>query len=226
MKHAYHNALILFFVRYPETGAVKTRLAASIGSDEAAELYRNFVMDILVKLESSGFPLEVCFYPKQKRDAFVDWLGGGYAYYPQAGKDLGERMKAAFTNAFAGGHNRVVLIGSDFPDLPLSFFKESLDALNTYDAVIGPSVDGGYYLIGFRDRAFFPHIFEGMEWGTETVFRKTLSMLKAHKKRTYILPAWNDVDTVEDLEQLIQRSKGSDFLGSRTMSYLSELEKR
>ncbi len=219
-----NDALILFFVKYPEPGEVKTRLAASIGADKAAELYGNFVLDLLAKLQSTRLPFAICFYPAQKKELLMGWLGGGYEYILQRGADVGERMAAAFLDAFAGGRSRVVLIGSDFPDLPQSFLEESLAALSTHDAVIGPAMDGGYYLIGFRDRTFSAQVFEGMQWGTEGVFRQTLSILKDHRKRVYVLPVWNDIDTIEDLRQLVKRSESSGFAASKTMSFLSKLK--
>jgi len=217
-----NDALTLFFVKYPEPGKVKTRLAASIGPDKAAELYGNFVLDLLGKLESTRLRFKICFYPEQKRELLMGWLGDGHDYMAQKGGDLGERMVTAFLEAFAGGHRRVILVGSDFPDLPQSFLEESLGALNTHDAVIGPAMDGGYYLIGFMKEAFCHQAFEGMPWGTEGVFRQTLSILKAHRKRVYILPVWNDIDTLEDLRQLTERAKDSGFADSRTMSFLSK----
>jgi rSAM/selenodomain-associated transferase 1 len=218
------DALILFFVKYPEPGEVKTRLARTIGPDKAAEVYGHFVLDLLAKLESTQLPFKVCFYPAQKRDLMMGWLGDGYAYSLQKGFDLGERMATAFLDAFAGGHRRVILMGSDFPDLPQSFLEESLGALNTHDAVIGPAMDGGYYLIGFRRQTFLQRAFEGMDWGTDGVFRQTLSILKDHRKRVYVLPVWKDIDTIEDLRQLIERSEGTGFASSTTMSFLSKLE--
>jgi rSAM/selenodomain-associated transferase 1 len=218
-----NDALILFFVKYPEPGEVKTRLAASIGADKAAELYGNFVLDILAKLESTQLPIAICFYPAQKKELFMGWLGEGYKYIPQKGVELGERMGAAFLHAFAGGHRRVILMGSDFPDLPESFLEEALGALNNHGAVIGPAMDGGYYVIGFRKETFCHQVFEAMQWGTEGVFRQTLSILKAHRRRVYVLPVWNDIDTIEDLKRLIKRSEDTGFSTSRTMSLLSKL---
>lgn len=219
-----NDALILFFVKYPEPGEVKTRLAARIGPDMAADLYGNFVLDLLEKLESTKLPFTICLYPEKKRELFMGWLGDGYEYILQKGADLGERMVTAFLEAFVGGHRRVILVGSDFPDLPQSFLDASLGALNTHDAVIGPATDGGYYLIGFRKETFFRQAFEGMHWGTEGVFRQTLSILKDHRKRVYVLPVWNDIDTLEDLGQVIERSEGSGFATSKTMSFLSKLK--
>ncbi|MFH0845160.1 MAG: TIGR04282 family arsenosugar biosynthesis glycosyltransferase [Pseudomonadota bacterium] len=215
--------LILFFIKYPEVGQVKTRLAAVIGDDKAAELYGNFVQDLLSGLKSLKISFHVCFLPEEKRGAVMSWLGGEFRYRPQKGGDLGERMKDAFIAAFSEGLGRVILIGSDFPDLPLSYLVEALGELHTHDAVLGPAVDGGYYLIGFRSDAFLPEIFDNMVWGTDSVYRQTLSKLTAHKKTVYILTPWNDVDTFQDLEKLIDRSRYSPFSNSKTMAFLSHM---
>jgi rSAM/selenodomain-associated transferase 1 len=219
-----NDALILFFMKYPEPGEVKTRLAESIGSDKAAQLYRTFILDLLGKLESTRLPFAICFYPERKKKLLMEWLGEGYEYIPQRGGDLGERMAAAFLEAFAGGHRRVILMGGDFPDLPQAFLEESLGALNTHDAVIGPAMDGGYYLIGFRKETFIQQAFEGMDWSREGVFRQTLSILKGHRRRVYVLPVWNDIDTIQDLRQFIERSEESGVATSKTMSFLSKLK--
>ena len=224
MKRDNQDALILFFIKYPEPGEVKTRLAETIGSEKAVQLYRNFILDLLAKLESTRLHFAICFYPEQKKALLMEWLGEGYEYIPQKGVDLGERMAAAFLDAFAGGYRRVILMGGDFPDLPRPFFEKALGALNTHDAVIGPAIDGGYYLIGFNQETFFRQAFEGIHWSTEGVFRQTLSILKAYRRRVYVLPAWNDIDTIEDLRHLIERSEDSGFTSSRTMSFLSKLK--
>jgi rSAM/selenodomain-associated transferase 1 len=221
MVDPYESGLILFFVRYPEPGEVKTRLAASIGALRASELYSNFILDILSKLKSSPSGLKIYFYPEKKRESLINWLGAGFQYAPQRGHDLGERMRNGFMDSFKEGGKRTILIGSDFPDLPLSFLEESLDALNDTDAVIGPAVDGGYYLIGFKNDTFFPKVFEGIEWGTSTVFKETLSRLRDYQCGVHILPPWDDVDTFEDLGKLVRRAKETRFLDSHTMSYLS-----
>ena len=216
------DVLILFFIKYPEPGSVKTRLAESIGSEEAAQIYRNFILDHLTKLKMAQLPVRICFYPEEKLEILKGWLGHGYEYNPQTGADLGERMVAAFQEAFSDGQRRAILMGSDSPDLPQSFLEESLTVLNTHDAVIGPAMDGGYYLIGFRNETFLPEAFEGIDWDTESVFRKTLSLLKEHKRRVYVLPVWNDIDTMEDLRQLIKRSEDTGFSTSKTMSFIME----
>jgi rSAM/selenodomain-associated transferase 1 len=193
---------LLFFVKYPEKGRVKSRLASVIGDEPAAKLYRDFIIQMLSTLKTGDFPLYICFYPKNAIKALREWLGGQYHYIPQKGEDLGERMRSAFTEAFKIGFRRVVLIGSDIPDLPLEFVEEAFTSLKIIDAVIGPALDGGYYLIGFKDRTFSPQVFNGMTWGTETVFDETMQALNKLRRKVHTLPYQRDIDTVADLRIL------------------------
>ena len=214
------STVLLLFIRYPEPGRVKTRLAARIGADEAAELYRNFILDILATLERCGLPLRIYFSPAEKKAALVAWLGPGYAFTPQRDAGLGIRMRFAFEEAFAEGFPRGILLGSDVPDLPLSVLKEAVDVLQRRDAVIGPARDGGYYLIGFRKESFPPDVFDGLPWGTAVVLQETMARLEAHGRRIHLLPEWQDVDTAKDLAALGRRAQNTDFAKSKTVAYM------
>jgi rSAM/selenodomain-associated transferase 1 len=198
----FDDRCLLFFLKSPEKGKVKSRLARVIGDDSAINLYRNLVAQMLSTLKRSTFPFYICFYPRNAEKPIKDWLGREYRYTPQNGKDLGERMKNGFTEAFANGFRRVLLIGSDIPDLPLKFLDEAFASLEEEDAVIGPALDGGYYLIGFKDKTFSPRVFEGMAWGTRTVFEGTMKVLKESQQRVRTLEPLRDIDTIEDLEHL------------------------
>lgn len=217
------NPLILLFVKAPFRGQVKTRLAAALGQDTALELYRNFVLDILASIEESGVPCRVCYHPPDSGETVKNWLGGHLRYMPQKGTDVGERMEQAFRRAFSEGASRAVLIGSDIPDLPPALLRDAVGRLDRTGAVIGPAKDGGYYLIGFRNDTFFPGIFRGMEWSTDTVLSKTLRILEQEQREVSVLPSWQDVDTIDDLKDLMSRSRNGDFSASRTMNYLSSL---
>jgi rSAM/selenodomain-associated transferase 1 len=127
---------------------------------------------------------------------------------PQAGEDLGERMKNGFVEALSMNFKRVVLIGSDIPDLPLEFIEEAFTSLQEKDAVIGPALDGGYYLIGFKKETFSPRVFEGIHWSTESVFEKTLKVLQQEGLTVHTLQPLRDIDTVEDLRIRDLRMKG------------------
>lgn len=220
------NPLILLFVKAPLRGQVKSRLAAVLGQDAALELYRNFVLDILASIETSGIPFRICYHPPDGGETVKKWLGGHLQYMAQEGNDLGERMERAFRRAFSEGATRAVLIGSDIPDLPPKLLNDSLASLSENGAVIGPAQDGGYYLIGFRSETFFPDIFHGIAWGTDTVFRKTLQIFERAHQKVFLLPAWRDMDTLEDLKDLMDRNGNGGFSDSRTMYYLSFLKNK
>jgi rSAM/selenodomain-associated transferase 1 len=135
-------------------------------------------------------------------------MGRDYLYMPQQGVDLGERMKNGFTEAFDSGFKRVLLIGSDIPGLPLEFIEEAFASLKEKDAVIGPSLDGGYYLIGFRDEKFSPQVFKGILWSTERVFEETMKILEREGLTIHTLKPLRDIDTIDDLRIEELRKKG------------------
>jgi hypothetical protein len=130
-------------------------------------------------------------------------------------------MKNAFADCFSEGFKSIVLIGSDFPDLPLKIIKDAFALLDSpSDTVIGPAADGGYYLIGLKAETFLPDIFSELLWSTSSVFAETVKILQACGKRTEILPEWQDVDTRDDLINLVERNKSTAFARSQTMKYL------
>jgi len=100
------------------------------------------------------------------------------------------------------GFDRVALIGSDIPDLTLGVVEEAFLSLKEKDAVIGPAYDGGYYLIGFKEKTFSPQVFQGIAWGTKSVFGETVKKLKRFRRTVHTLPYQRDIDTVEDLKCL------------------------
>ena len=150
-------------------------------------------------LEQGGYPFEMFFYPPDARQEVVRWLGDEHTLVPQMGNDLGDRMGNAFKEVFFQGFDRVLLIGSDIPDLPNRLIDEALAALKNYDAVLGPSHDGGYYVIGFRRNAFLPQVFSGITWGTPEVFEQTMGILRKANLSVYTLSVWRDIDTIADL---------------------------
>lgn len=220
------STAILLFIKAPVRGQVKTRLAAVLGDDAALELYRNFVLDMVDTIESVGHPCTLCYTPPNAVDAVVEWLGDQRDYLAQDGRDLGERMANAFRALFSRGISRVVLVGSDLPDLPPAIFKEAFDALHTHDSVIGPASDGGYYLIGFRKETFLPDVFLDIAWSTNVVQEQTRKVFQRIGYRAHNLPQWRDVDTVEDLHALAERNVGMVFSSARTMRYIRGFKER
>lgn len=196
---------VLLFLKAPEKGRVKTRLARTVGRDAALEIYKNFVMDTLAMLKRSGRLTIVCFHPAHAEKAIIQWLPGNYLFWPQTGRDLGERMMNAFVRAFSENFSRVALMGTDIPDLPESVIREAFDTLARHPAAMGPSVDGGYYLIGFNRRDFSPRFFRGIAWSTPAVFSQTLDKMNTRGVSCGLLPEWRDIDDGDDLKDLISR---------------------
>jgi len=213
---------VLFFVRHPAAGQVKSRLAAVLGNDSALDLYRAFVQDMLDTIDGTGLACRICVHPPDVLPSVSSWLGPHRRYLPQAGKDLGERMENAFRAIFAEGAASAVLIGSDLPDLPAGLMSEAIGSLERNGAVIGPAADGGYFLVGFRRDAFLPDIFREMPWSGPDLCGRTLERFREHRASVHLLPPWQDVDTVEDLRDLVRRNRASAFARSRTMVYLAD----
>jgi uncharacterized protein len=215
---------ILVFIKSPKKGHVKSRLAAAIGEEQACRLYEYFVLDLLGTLreaaECGNYALKVCFHPPESGKQIATWLGSRYDYLPQRGADLGEKMKNAFRDIFAGGYEEILLVGSDLPDLPGRIIHDAFTSLARHGAVIGPTQDGGYYLIGFRSGCFLPDIFAGIPWSTAEVFERTMAAFKFRNRDVSILPAWQDMDTPEDLEDFRARHQHDDFGKSGTMRCL------
>ena len=213
---------ILLYLKYPEPGHVKERLASHFGEDLVTELYRNFVLDSLVTLGGCDAHLKLCFYPPEREEQFAQWIGNIYTYWPQRGGDLGERMKNSFSDAWGEGYHYAVITGSDIPDLPRAFIDDAFLKLQNNDVVIGPALDGGYYLIGFRRDTFFSGVFDGIIWGTETVCEKTLNKLEKEGLAVFTLPKWCDIDTPEDLRYLCERNLNKPFYRSNTISFIRD----
>jgi hypothetical protein len=212
---------LIVFIKYPQAGRVKTRLAQTHGRSLAAGLYRAFVFDVLAGPAKGDYRLCIFFTPPEKEARIRKLLGDSYEYRPQQGADLGERMKNAFAVCFSEGFKSAVLIGSDCPDLPRQRIHDAFAWLEgPCDAVIGPAADGGYYLVGFKNDTFLPDAFHGPHWGGPSVLRQTTDLLLAAGRRVGRLEPWRDIDTGEDLADLVDRSRGTPFARSRTMAYL------
>ncbi len=189
----------------PEKGFVKTRLAASVGDQKALEIY----LDLLNITDGETRPfnssrhlflasavensVEKMQSTLQQQDLFTD---PKTKFVIQQGEDLGQRMIAAFKKLFKN-HQSVVLIGCDLPDLTSALIAKAFDALQSNDVVIGPSCDGGYYLIGLNKST--PELFEEISWSTEKVLKQTLERAERLSLKVQLLDQLRDIDTLEDL---------------------------
>ncbi len=194
------RALILF-LKAPTPGRVKTRLQPQLTAQAAATLYRAMVEDLVAGLsKSEGWEFVVFFWPREEESAVGGWLGDGHTYRAQRGGDLGDRMLDAFAWARERGFDKTVIIGSDAPLLDDPAITEAFDGLDRADLVLGPSTDGGYYLIGMR--APREAIFEGVAWSTERVLSQTRAKARDAGITLLELEERSDVDTYEDVLRL------------------------
>ncbi|WP_421901042.1 TIGR04282 family arsenosugar biosynthesis glycosyltransferase [Maridesulfovibrio sp.] len=197
---------IIVFVKYPETGKVKTRLGKDIGYEIAAKLYTAFVEDMLSNLDESGLTPIIAFDPFQPVEKYKEWLGER-TYIPQQGEDLGQRMYNALQTAFDLNFDTSILTGSDLPDLDPERILKARQTLQKAPACIGPANDGGYYLIGFQKDFLTDSIFKNMEWSTDRVFSETLLRLEKMDINPSTLQEHQDMDTMEDLKRLLNNRK-------------------
>lgn len=214
------RAVAILLVKHPRRGEVKGRLGRHLDQEVVVELYRNFVLDILTALDEAGVRHSVAFHPPRAEEALRNWLGPDRSYFAQRGGDPPERAMNTLADAFSRGEARAVILASDVPDIAGEVIVEALAALEDHDAVIGPSPDGGYYLIGFRREAFLPEAFQGIGWSTPSALRDTLARLDG--LAVHHLPAWSDVDTMDDLLALTREERNPRFRSSRTMAFLRE----
>lgn len=187
----------------PKAGAVKTRLCPPLSPDEAAALYHCFLRDKVAQVRAlAGTTSVVAFTPEDSRALFEE-LAPGFRLIAQRGADLGSRLLNTLNGLLRDGHRAAVAIDSDTPTLPSGFLRDAVERLSqgTTDVVLGPSDDGGYYLIGMRHA--WPVLFENMPWSTAEVLPETLRRAAANGLRVSCLPVWFDVDTGDDLDRLM-----------------------
>jgi rSAM/selenodomain-associated transferase 1 len=191
---------LLIVGKAPEPGQTKTRLVPPLSPDEAADLYRGFLLDCVgLGLDLDWERISVV-HPVGSRDALADLLSPRVTLVEQSGHGLGDALSSAFERHLAEGFDRVLLISSDNPTLPLAPIREACAALDNHDLSIGPTADGGYYLIGLR--AMHPGVFEAIDWSTPLVYAQTLSRARELKLHVRTVQAWYDVDEPPDLERL------------------------
>ncbi len=196
MMRTHDNALILF-ARDPVLGKVKTRLSPFLQEDVILKLYTCFLQDSLDNIRQvENADRFVGVAPSNESGFFNGASDSDIRLFVQEGKELGDKMRRAIQDRFAEGYKKVVIIGSDSPSLPVSYIDRALDS--DKNLVLGPSTDGGYYLIGMRGKVV--EVFDGVAWGTETVLRETCERLMQSKTELELLPIWYDIDSPEDLK--------------------------
>lgn len=203
---------LVVFVKQPTPGRVKTRLAAAIGPERAADLYAAFTSDLLDRMRAVADRRVLYFAPDEAaaRSHFAELAGGDFELVAQPDVSLGERLEACFGAATGPdrqggedaviGPDRIVAIGSDSPLLPLSYIDHAFALLAERDCVLGPATDGGYFLVGLRRGA--RSIFEDIDWSGPRVLGQTVDRVVAAGLSLGLLPPWYDVDEFDDLRML------------------------
>ncbi len=188
--------LLIVFTRNPIKGKVKTRLAASSSDDYALEVYNKLRAITRKAAFATGADLAV-YYDDHIPESDI-FLEKNTKVFLQKGKDLGERMASAFEQGFSDNYRRIVLIGTDCPELDNTILVQAFEMLRESHAALGPAKDGGYYLIGLKSPC--PELFIGKTWSTDKVLREALEELDRKNLGYGLLPVLSDIDTFEDLE--------------------------
>jgi uncharacterized protein len=193
---------LVIMAKLPRPGAVKTRLGGVLTDTESAELYTAFLDDKVDSVCAVDGALPVlAFTPEEAAGWFAARYGSRIRLLAQRGGHLGERLASTASDLFAEGFSAVVLVDSDTPNLPRAYFSRALSALaDGADAVLGPTCDGGYYLLGTT--RFRPELFRDIHWSTPLVAGQTLAIAHQRRLSVRVLPSWYDIDTPADLDRL------------------------
>lgn len=225
MNKKNNNALILF-IKAPGLGRVKTRLQPELTPEQALSLYRAMVEDIVRQLDAAGFwDLKIFFTPADSRGAIKNWLGDQFEYFPQHGDDLGEKMNNAIAEMQKQKYQKAVLIGSDIPTLDATTIVRAFRHLDECDVVIGPSKDGGYYLIGMKRPC--AELFQDISWSSNLVLNQTIQKARASALEIVQMEQQSDIDTYADVVEFWAFLKKQNMTGALSFkSKTSEVLKR
>lgn len=223
---------VIVFAKNPIPNQVKTRLVPPLSPEQAATLYTAFLTDWCETLAAlPDVDIVIAYTPEDAQSDLRALIGDDAIYIPQMGADLGERLVSATQWAGEHDYTKILVVGSDSPTLPISYIFQALRLLDSRDVVIGPSTDGGYYLIGFSAEnlpTVVPHVFAEIKWSTAEVFQQTVARIRDAEVTLGLLPPWYDIDTAEDLAFLqahlsAMRLAGDTVQAIRTESLLTEL---
>lgn len=189
-------SLLMVFAKNPVKGAVKSRLAETIGTENALEVYKALVKHTIEAAHL--LPCDKAVFYSEHIDENDAWRKAGFQQFVQSGDELGTRMANAFEQKLMQ-YEKVVIIGSDCPDISTNILEQAFEALNQQDVVLGPAQDGGYYLLGMKQ--LVPELFQNKPWSTDHVLEATIQDLKNLNLKYSLLPELNDIDDYEDLKQ-------------------------
>ncbi|MFN8243744.1 MAG: TIGR04282 family arsenosugar biosynthesis glycosyltransferase [Ferruginibacter sp.] len=186
---------VIIFVKNPVAGKVKTRLAASVGDEKALDIYLQLVYHTMEEIKNTEADKYI-FFSDAIDEGVANQLPGAYCKV-QHGVDLGERMLNAFATIFSKGYKKVVIIGTDCPDITSELLDKAFSILNKTNVVFGPAIDGGYYLLGMQK--LITDLFFHISWSTNSVLEQSISICESLNKTYDLLQILSDVDEEKDL---------------------------
>ncbi len=197
------NALIIF-IKNPALGKVKTRIAKTAGDEKALDIYFQLLEitrrnAIILSENKAKNNIQAYVFYSDYINLYDEWSNNIFEKRLQTGEDLGTRMYCAFSEILPH-HTKVCIIGSDCPTLSVNILNMAFEHLDNHDFVVGPSTDGGYYLLGIKSSQSPPpqYVFNNIEWSTESVLTKTLNRIEKYHKTVYQLPVLTDIDEEKD----------------------------
>ncbi|MDB9538417.1 TIGR04282 family arsenosugar biosynthesis glycosyltransferase [Anabaenopsis tanganyikae CS-531] len=191
---------LIIFTRYPEPGKTKTRLIPALGAVGAANLQRQMTEHTILQVQALQKTTPISWevrFTGGNLQLMADWLGYDLLYHTQGEGDLGSRMGRSLTESWQSGAQKVIIIGVDCPGINAHILTQAFEQLHTHDLVLGPAIDGGYYLIGLCRP--FPELLFNIHWGTSQVLQQTMNIAENLKISVSFLPPLGDVDLPEDL---------------------------
>lgn len=205
-KRCKKKSAVVLFTKMPEKGKVKTRLAEKIGNQNAVDFYKVCCENCFEKIREIKSVSKYVFINENENSSEVqNWIGNEFNIEVQAGKDLGEKLFNACIDIFSKKYDKIVILGTDIPDISSDIIQKAFTALDESDFVIGPSDDGGYYLIGMNQ--LNKEIFENINWSTEKVLEQTIKKIKNGRYTYTTLTRLKDIDYLEDLENWSETNK-------------------
>jgi uncharacterized protein len=223
------EAALVIMAKQPIVGRTKTRLVPFLNYEEAAQLYQALLLDTVASVSELRHEadLAVAITPVQAKAYFEGLVPAGALIYPVDGVDIGACLKQALGWLLEQGYRKAIALASDGPSLPVSVLQQAIAALEKADLILGPSEDGGYYLVGMKQ--LYGEIFDSIAWSTEQVLSQTIERAAQSKLQVKLTQPWYDVDTPADLLRLQAEALsacGENLLHTRAILSLLNLETR
>ena len=192
---------LIIMAKEPKIGSTKTRLCPPMKFGEAANFYEALLWDTInMTTGIKGIDLAIAISPPESADYFRKISPPKTHLIPLTCADIGECLMRVLDKLLEMGYLQVMALNADGPSLPPSYIQEAKESLDQHDLVLGPTEDGGYYLIGFKEN--YPDLFTGIDWSTNEVLEQTLIKADSLNLSVHLLPTWYDVDTSKDIQRL------------------------